>query len=68
VRFTDAVRLAEALGFELSRRSDSHPVFVHPSTRAILNLQPAADQAKPYHLRQLVRLVERYRLTIEDEP
>jgi hypothetical protein len=30
-------------------------------------LQEVAGEAKPYQLRQLLRLIERYRLTLEDD-
>ncbi len=66
VRFTDAQRLTEALGFELRRTSGSHHIFVHPGLGASLNLQNVGGEAKPYQLRQFVRLVERYGLKLED--
>jgi HicA toxin of bacterial toxin-antitoxin, len=65
VRFGDACRLIEALGFELRRTSGSHHVFVHPRVCEILNLQEVDGQAKPYQMRQLLRLVVRYGLTVE---
>lgn len=60
-------RLVEAFGFELRRTSGSHHVFVHPAVRELLNLQEVRGQAKPYQIRQFLRLVERYALTMEDE-
>lgn len=60
--------MVETLGFELQRTSGSHFIFVHAMSRAILNLQEVDGQAKPYQLRQLLRLIERYRLVLEDEP
>jgi hypothetical protein len=47
--------------------SCSHHVFVHPSIVELVNLQEVGGQAKPYQVRQLLRLVERYNLTLEDE-
>jgi predicted RNA binding protein YcfA (HicA-like mRNA interferase family) len=67
VRFSDLVRLAVALGFVLDRTSGSHHIYIHKVyTDAQLNLQPAKSQAKPYQIRQLLRLVEEYNLQIED--
>lgn len=60
-------RLVEAFGFELRRTSGSHHVFVHPDVRELLNLQKVRGQAKPYQIRQFLRLVERYALSMEDE-
>lgn len=66
VAFGDACRLLDGLGFELRRVSGSHHVFVHPRITELLNLQAVRGQAKPYQLRQLVRLVERYDLRLTD--
>ncbi len=60
-------RLVEAFGFELQRTSGSHHVFAHPNVRELINLQEARRQAKPYQIRQFLRLVERYALSLEDE-
>jgi predicted RNA binding protein YcfA (HicA-like mRNA interferase family) len=66
VSFSDMCRLMEALGFELRRTSGSHHVFVHPEIRELVNLQEVHGQAKPYQVRQFLRLVERYALRMED--
>jgi hypothetical protein len=55
------------LGFELQRVSGSHHIFVHPDVPSPLNLQSVDGQAKPYQVRQLLRLVERYALTLESK-
>jgi predicted RNA binding protein YcfA (HicA-like mRNA interferase family) len=68
VAFSDMRRLAEGLGFELRRVSGSHHVFAHPEVPELINLQAVNGQAKPYQIRQLVRLVERYDLKLEDMP
>jgi len=67
VRFSDAERLALALGFRVSRTEGSHRIFVHPVVSELLNLQNADGDAKPYQLRQLVKLVEGYNLTLEKD-
>lgn len=56
-----------AFGFELKRIKGSHHVFVHPEVAELLNLQEVHGQAKPYQIRQFLRLVERYALTMEAE-
>jgi predicted RNA binding protein YcfA (HicA-like mRNA interferase family) len=66
VRFRDMRRLVEALGFELQQTSGSHHIFAHPNVPELLNLQEVAREAKPYQIRQLLRLVEQYSLTLED--
>jgi predicted RNA binding protein YcfA (HicA-like mRNA interferase family) len=66
VRFADARRLVEALGFELLRTSGSHHVFGRPGIPELINLQDDRGQAKPYQLRQIARLVDRYALEVEE--
>ncbi len=68
VAFGDLCGLAERLGFELRRVSGSHHVFAHTEIPELVNLQSVRGQAKPYQLRQLMRLVERYDLRLEDRP
>jgi predicted RNA binding protein YcfA (HicA-like mRNA interferase family) len=58
-------RLVDAFGFELRRTSGSHHVFAHPDVAELLNLQDVKGQAKPYQIRQFLRLVERYALSLE---
>ena len=67
VRFDEMITLVEAFGFRLSRVKGSHHVFVHPQVRELVNLQNVGGKAKPYQIRQFLRLVERYNLTLEDE-
>lgn len=66
VDFSDAVRLVEALGFEELRIAGSHHVFARPGIVEQLNLQDRRGQAKPYQLRQLMKLVQRYDLSVEE--
>jgi hypothetical protein len=47
--------------------SGSHHIFSHPDIPELLNLQEIDGQAKPYQIRQLLKLVERYALSLEDQ-
>ena len=67
VSFSDMRRLVESFGFELRRTSGSHHIFVHAEVPELLNLQDVRGQAKPYQVRQFLRLVERYALETEEE-
>ncbi len=67
VSFDDIVNLAEGFGFRLQRVSGSYHIFVHPDLPELVNLQEVAGDAKPYQIRQFLRLVERYNLRLEDE-
>ena len=66
VSFGDMVNLAEGFGFGIQRVSGSHHIFSHPDVPELINLQSADGQAKPYQIRQFLRLVERYNLRLED--
>jgi predicted RNA binding protein YcfA (HicA-like mRNA interferase family) len=66
LRFAEARALAEAFGFYLSRVQGSHHIFVHKTVRELLNLQNVNGKAKPYQIRQLLQLVEKYNLVMED--
>lgn len=66
VRFADLVNLVQGFGFTLARVAGSHHVFVHPDLDELVSLQSVGGQAKPYQIRQLLRLVERYNLTLEE--
>lgn len=68
IHFGDMVALVEAFGFRLSRVSGGHHIFVHPDVPELVNLQNVGGKAKPYQIRQFLRLVERYNLLLEDEP
>ena len=67
VAFADMVRLVEAFGFHETRVAGSHHIFSHPHVPELANLQDVRGEAKPYQIRQVLRLVERYNLTLEDD-
>src|SRR5262245_7668166 len=60
------IRFAEAFGFRLSRIHGSHHIYVHPDIPELVNLQNVNGQAKPYQVQQLLRLIERYNLQMEE--
>lgn len=65
VQFRDMVRLVEAFGFRQLRMSGSHHVFAHPDIPELINLQEVGGAAKPYQIRQFLRLVEKHGLKLE---
>jgi predicted RNA binding protein YcfA (HicA-like mRNA interferase family) len=66
-RFSEMVKLAEAFGFRFSRKRGSHHVYVHPSVSELLNLQEVGGKAKPYQIRQFLKLVEKYNLELGED-
>lgn len=67
VSFDDLSRLLLRLGFQLRRTSSSHHIYAHPAVSERVNVQNLAGVAKPYQVRQVWRLVERYNLRLEDD-
>ncbi len=65
--FSDFVMLLGAFGFELDRVSGSHHIFKHPDIPELINIQNVRGQAKPYQIRQFLKLVERYNLHLEEK-
>lgn len=59
--------MVEGFGFQLVRVSGSHHIFTCPGIPELVNLQEVKGEAKPYQIRQFLRLVERYNLNLEDE-
>lgn len=68
VAFADMVSLIKSFGFRLVRVSSSHHIFAHPDVPELVNLQNVQGKAKPYQIRQVLHLVERYNLKLKDNP
>jgi hypothetical protein len=68
VAFRDALALTAAFGFAVVRIEGSHHILKHADVPEFLNMQDVRGEAKPYQLRQFLRLVKRYDLRLRDEP
>lgn len=67
VGFADFRELVLAYGFREVRIRGSHHIFAHPDVPQLVSLQPRHGDAKPYQLRQFLRLAESYNLSLEEE-
>jgi len=68
IRFSDFIVLLERFGFVLDRTRGSHHIFIHPGIAELLSVQPRKDgKAKPYQLRQFLKLIEEYSLRPRDD-
>ena len=67
VSFSDMTNLVEGFGFTLARTSGSHHIFTHAGIPELINLQEIGGKAKPYQIRQFLKLVERYDLRLEED-
>jgi predicted RNA binding protein YcfA (HicA-like mRNA interferase family) len=66
VRFGDLRRLVEAVGYVFRRQKGSHLVFTHGARLGLpmVNLQSDGANAKPYQVRQIVRLIDEHNLEV----
>jgi predicted RNA binding protein YcfA (HicA-like mRNA interferase family) len=67
VSFSEFCKLIEAFGFQLSRVRGSHHIYVHAGVSELVNVQNVGGHAKPYQVRQFLKLVEEYNLSLEEE-
>jgi hypothetical protein len=68
LRFEEMVRLVEAFGFRRARQRGSHHIFVHRDVPELVNIQDVDGVAKPYQVRQFLKLMERYNLRLGGRP
>jgi len=64
VRFSELRGLLSRLGFA-ERIKGSHHIFTREDVAEILNLQPRNSLAKPYQVKQVRRILIRYKLAQE---
>jgi predicted RNA binding protein YcfA (HicA-like mRNA interferase family) len=67
IRFSEVTVVAEAFGFRLDRISSSHHIFLHPDVPELVNLQNVKGKAKPYQVKQLLKIIEEHNLNMESE-
>ena len=66
LRFPEALALAEAFGFQLDRITGSHRILKRAGIPELVNLHNVRGMAKPYQVRQLLKLVERHNLPLSE--
>ena len=66
VGFQDMANLVEGFGFVPRRTKGSHHIYSHADIPELVNLQNAGGKAKPYQIRQFLRLVERYNMQLKE--
>jgi len=62
VRFQEICRLAKQLGFTKRGGKGSHIVYEKDGVDEILTFQDRRGMAKPYQVKQLLAVIEKYRL------
>jgi hypothetical protein len=67
VRFERLCKIVEAFGFRFRGGKGSHRIFIREGIREMLNFQNVGGNAKPYQVRQFIKIVEKYNLIEEIE-
>ena len=67
VKFKDLRKVVEAVGYVHRRQKGSHHVFTHATRPELpmVNLQAEGANAKPYQVRQVLRLIEEHKLEVQ---
>mgnify|MGYP000862983437 FL=1 len=66
IKFEEFVVLVESFGFTLDRINGSHHIFKHPFLKTLINLQIVNNEAKPYQVRQFLKIIEKHNLKMRD--
>ncbi len=64
ISFSEVSNLLISLGFSLERIQGSHHIFYHHEIQQLVNIQNVNGQVKPYQLKQIIRIIEKFNLKI----
>jgi predicted RNA binding protein YcfA (HicA-like mRNA interferase family) len=67
VRFSVICRAAEVFGFRYKGGKGSHRIYVKEGVREMLNFQNVKGKAKPYQVKQFLKVVDRYKLLEKED-
>lgn len=67
IRFNKLCNIAGEFGFKFKGGRGSHRIYVKKGIKEILNFQNVHGKAKPYHVRQLIKVIEKYNLIEEQD-
>jgi len=62
LRFSDFCKVIRWFGFQKKGRKGSHQTYFLSGIREILDIQPLKGEAKPYQIKQLIKLVKEHKL------
>jgi len=67
IKYNDFVTLIKAFGFELDRSNGSHNIYFNSEINKQINIQNIKGEAKPYQIKQFLKLVESNNLRLNSE-
>ncbi|MEQ8188758.1 MAG: type II toxin-antitoxin system HicA family toxin [Candidatus Eremiobacterota bacterium] len=65
IRFSEVCSIAELFGFINKNTEGSHRVYTQEGIFEILNFQNMKGKAKPYQVKQFIKIIEKYDLAKE---
>lgn len=66
VKFDELVSFLEWLRFDSKQKGTSHRTFKKPNIEELINIQEKKNEVKPYQIKQVVKIVEKYGLMNEE--
>jgi hypothetical protein len=67
VRFNEICKLAEAFSFKYKGGKGSHVVYGRKGVTEIINFQNVNGMAKPYQVKQFLKIIEEYALELKED-
>ncbi|MCG7849175.1 MAG: type II toxin-antitoxin system HicA family toxin [ANME-2 cluster archaeon] len=67
IRFEKLCKTAEELGFIFRGGKGSHRIYIRAGINEMLNFQNVGGKAKPYQVKQFIKIIEKYNLMEEDD-
>jgi predicted RNA binding protein YcfA (HicA-like mRNA interferase family) len=65
VKFEDICKAAELFGFKFRGGKGSYRIFVRTGIKEMLNFQEVKGKAKPYQVKQFLKIIEKHKLLEE---
>lgn len=65
VNYGEVVSFLEWLGFDSKQRGTSHRTFKKLNLEELINIQEKKGEVKPYQIKQVIKIVEKYGLMEE---
>ncbi len=65
IRFEEICKIAEEFEFHFKGGKGSHRIFVKQGIKEMLNFQNDRGMAKPYQVKQFLKIIEKYDLVEE---
>ena len=67
VLFNNMCNIAEAFGFRFRGGKGSYRIYVKEGVVELLNFQNVNGKAKPYQVKQFIKIIEKYNLLEESD-